>query len=755
MFTYPVAIASALLLPVCVGGADSPADPARTDRLASNPVDRVDRYGDPLPPGAIMRLGTARHRFEVIGILPDGETVVSAGRRGPGWPVEPSCSIQLWHAGTGRLTRVIESGIIGPIAGACLSRDGRRLAIVGSDHAVRILDLASGKEIRTLSGLGRVNGTALTPDGTKLIILDAEGKLSLREVASGLEVLLHGFLPGTRQLQLSADGSTVALRGPPKLERETHAVPDGRRQLITVRDRPGVIVWNWQKAEEPREFDVDHANESDKPDTSHRSTRHDIGGPNPLDPEIALAISSDGSLFATCDAEEPMANELVTGGRNYSVSVCDARSGRKLHKLLFKPVINSEWLLHSAWKQYAQKHYRPVGMAFSEDGKTLAASFQNINGFDHGALCFWDVSSGKFLRRLDLVPHWAISTLAFAPNGKLVACGRQVWDLKTGRELLESESHQGQIWHTVAGPNDLAATAGTDDTVRIWNVATGKQLQRFGHQDRIESVAISPDGAKLVSSSTDDSVCLWDLVTGNKIYKLAGHGPMGPNRAVTFTADRKSILSWGGRDPFSGDYTMVLREWDVQTGKAIAERPTLRGLSAVFSTDSKQLVLQTNPYGNMFVVFDTASGKELESFSVPYFKELLRPSDSLVTLAISPDSKLLLVCTGGGTIASRPPMRQTLWLWDWRSGKSCMQIQLPENGAEIRAAFSGDGKLFAAASSQPREHIWVWRTSGQMHWETLGFSGTVLSLAFMPDGRRLLTGMEDSSVIVWDISQKP
>src|SRR5262249_30145240 len=153
------------------------------------------------------------------------------------------------------------------------------------------------------------------------------------------------FPPGTRQLKLSADGSTVALRGPPKLESETHG------RLTTVRDRPGIIIWNWQKAEEPREFDVEnHPTNSEGADTSHRSTRHDIGGPIPLDPEIALAISSDGSLFATCDAEEPTASELVTGGRNYSASVRDARSGRTLHKLLFKPVINSEWLLHSAWK---------------------------------------------------------------------------------------------------------------------------------------------------------------------------------------------------------------------------------------------------------------------------------------------------------------------------------------------------------------------------------------------------------------------
>ena len=136
------------------------------------------------------------------------------------------------------------------------------------------------------------------------------------------------------------------------------------------------------------------------------------------------------------------------------------------------------------------------------------------------------------------------------------------------------------------------------------------------------------------------------------------------------------------------------------------------------------------------------------------------PGHGLMTsaFAVSTDGQFLLASSLNVPNMPPPRAKQAVWLCDRKAGTT-RKIDLPEKGLgpaeHCPVAFSSDGKLFAAASSQPGEHIWVWQISGQVHWETQAFSGTACSLAFAPDGKRLLSGMEDGSVIVWDISQKP
>src|SRR5207249_3803241 len=110
---------------------------------------RVDHYGDPLPPGAVLRLGTIRYRHgPARALLPDGETAVST----------KESSIQFWDLRTGRPLREIDLGNLNVGGDFALSRDGRYLAIGGSlsddtkpgwRSVVRVLALPSGKEVRT------------------------------------------------------------------------------------------------------------------------------------------------------------------------------------------------------------------------------------------------------------------------------------------------------------------------------------------------------------------------------------------------------------------------------------------------------------------------------------------------------------------------------------------------------------------------------------------------------------------------------
>jgi RNA polymerase sigma factor (sigma-70 family) len=706
-----VAVAVAVLLTVMLAGtaglllrragSDPAAAPAPPGQADDEGV--VDRYGDPLPPGAVSRLGTMRFRFQAVGsaFLPDGKAVVSAVQG----------AIQFWDPRTGRLLREFTTGHFTAgatgIGGFALSRDGKRLAVSGTVQgdgkpgwrsAAAVFDLTTGKAIRIIERLPLegVNALTMSPDGKLLFTLDRNGKLRVEEVETGAELLRQQF-PGDvlACLTISPDGSTLALGSGPNTQR--------------------IFAWRWQAAEEPRAM------------ASGRYRGHD------------LAFSPDGKLLAECGDLEP------------DVRLLDVASGRLLRRLELPD----------------HEPYRHSDVTFSPDGKLVAADGATNDRF---AVNLWDAATGRFVQRLDVG-----GALAYSPDGTLLLVGSRVWDFASGKELsANDEAHRGAVERVVTGQGDLVVTAGTDNSIRVWEATAGRQRLRIAPDALLNysicCLALSPDGTRIVSSSMrDDQVSLWDVATGKRIYRLAGHGKLGSIAATAaFLPDGHSFVEWGAAD-------MYLRQWDVRTGKALAEhliRPTgvaipdeedepfdrerkAEGLSfggARFTPDGKRLVLQVN---HKFFLFDTATGRELRSF--PGGGD--QPGGDM---AISPDGRLVLKSAYGKSVVLKlsdgatqftVPDNHPVTLWDLETGAVRKQVVLPEQNPGP-VAFSPDGKLFAVASSQPGTHIRLLETAtGREVRKLEGFRGVVRSLAFMPDDRRLVSGMEDSSALVWDLTR--
>ena len=176
------------------------------------------------------------------------------------------------------------------------------------------------------------------------------------------------------------------------------------------------------------------------------------------------------------------------------------------------------------------------GLAFSLDGKRLAAGFLNEN-----RVCLWDLSRGEQTLLLTNL-NTRVESLAFSFDGKTLALGCRdgtirLWDLATAQETRTLTGHSAWITTLLFSSDDkILASASADHTARLWDVATGQSTTLHGHLNEVWAIAIAPDGRTVVTGTRKDGlVRLWSTIpkpqeqTSQTLPKtLRGELPPGP-----------------------------------------------------------------------------------------------------------------------------------------------------------------------------------------------------------------------------------
>ena len=176
--------------------------------------------------------------------------------------------------------------------------------------------------------------------------------------------------------------------------------------------------------------------------------------------------------------------------------------------------------------------------------------------------------------------------MVFSPDGQLLASASsdqtvRLWDPATGASRGRLEGHSGSVSAVVFSPDgQLLASASSDHTVRLWDPATGASRGRLeGHSGSVSAVVFSPDGQLLASASGDQTVRLWDPATGASRGRLEGHSDWVS--AVVFSPDGQLLAS--------ASYDETIRLWDIKTGTIIQQIEHNYNGCLSFNQDGSQL----------------------------------------------------------------------------------------------------------------------------------------------------------------------
>ena len=266
--------------------------------------------------------------------------------------------------------------------------------------------------------------------------------------------------------------------------------------------------------------------------------------------------------------------------------------------------------------------------------------------------------------------------------------------------------------------------------VVVWDMLSKRNNihEMSGHSALVLSTAFSHDGEKIISSSIDNTIKIWDAKTYKLIKTITGH--TGPVRTAFFSSDDKYILS------SSNDSTA--RIWDARNYKEIKKFVGHNAiiLSAKYDKTNERIV--TSSSDGTVRVWNAKTGKSLQAL-----RDTLNKNEYYSDAVFSPDGTFVYAAAHGGTIKR----------WKWESG-NIDKVYYGHSSGVHSLSLTSDGKTMVSVGE---ENIIIWDAlTGNVHKELNLHKTTVCQVSISYDDQLIVSGSPDGKVIVWrDLKEIP
>jgi WD40 repeat protein len=387
------------------------------------------------------------------------------------------------------------------------------------------------------------------------------------------------------------------------------------------------------------------------------------------------------------------------------------------------------------------------GLALTPDNQTL------IVGSQDGMIRIVDAEAGQLLRKIDS-RLWLGRSMAVSPDFKSAVLGAvyptiRPWNIQTGEELfpqLTSTGDDAEV-HCVAWSPDgrVIASGGANKQIHLWDAGTGKLRLKLPTPSSAHRMAFTPSGGQLLTSwHSAGLIRIWDTATGEEVRTIqSGRKKV---RAFALTRDGQQLIAvcsdsqYGWHSPVGEETFQV---WDLPSGEKLREFTCKTASTGSMALAADGTFLVTGAANAVIHVMSIESGREVAILS--------GHSHSVDALAISPD----------GTLLASGSVDQTIRLWDTQHWKR-LRVLKGHNRAVTSIAFSPDGRTLASGSGKESfplspdnsQTIRIWDVhSGEQRGVFSGHDTSTSAIAFAPDGRRLVSAHDNTTLLIWDVGQ--